>query len=115
MVELIISHIVSDPSIRRGRPYIKGTGITVQNIVEDVAAGLTVDYLTEQFDLTLGQVHAALSYYYDHQAVIDQTIAEDKVSRERLQESDEYRASQERIQQIKACLEVIRGASPNPE
>jgi uncharacterized protein (DUF433 family) len=115
MVELVISHIVSDPAIRRGRPHIKGAGITVQNVVEDVAAGLTVEYITEQFDLTLGQVYAALSYYYDHQVEIDQAIAEDKASRERLQESDEYKASQEHTRQIKARLDAIKGTSPKSQ
>src|SRR5260221_13973001 len=84
MVQLIIDHIVSDPEHRRGKPRIKGTGITVQNIVEDVAAGLSLDYITEQFDVTLGQVYAALSYYYDHKGEIDSAIAEDKSALEAL-------------------------------
>src|SRR4051812_3724550 len=113
MVELIISHIVSDPAIRRGRPYIKGTGITVQNVVEDLTSGLTIDYITEQFDLTLGQVHAALSYYYDHQAEIDRAITEDQVNIKRLQNSDEYKASQERALKIRARLDAIQKSAPN--
>ncbi len=104
MVQLIIDHIVSDPEHRRGKPRIKGTGITVQNIVEDIAAGLSPEYITEQFDVTLGQVYAALSYYYDHKGDIDHAIAEDRAALEALRESDEYKASQKHKAQIKAKL-----------
>lgn len=31
--------------------------------------------VAESFHLTLGQVYAALSYYYDHKAVVDASIA----------------------------------------
>lgn len=30
-----------------------------------------------EYDLPLGAVHAALAYYYDHRAEIDESIAED--------------------------------------
>ena len=106
MVQLIIDHIVSDLEHRQGKPRIKGTGITVQNIVEDVAAGLSLDYITEQFDVTLGQVYAALSYYYDHKDEIDHAIAEDKSALEVLLASNEYKDSQERTAQIKAKLDT---------
>jgi uncharacterized protein (DUF433 family) len=108
MVQLTIDHIVSDPEHRRGKPYIKGTGITVQNVVEDIASGLSIEYIAEQFDLTLGQVHAALSYYYDHQDEIDRAIADDKSALQALLASDEYKASQERTKQIKTRLENRR-------
>jgi uncharacterized protein (DUF433 family) len=106
MVQLLIDHIVSDPEHRRGKPRIKGTGITVQNIVEDVAAGLSPEYITEQFDVTLGQVYAALSYYYDHKGEIDRAIADDEAARAVLLESDEYKTSQEHRAQIKAKLDA---------
>lgn len=34
--------------------------------------------------LTLAQVHAAISYYYDHQADIDRSIREDRAFAEQL-------------------------------
>ncbi len=111
MVQLLIDHIVSDPEHRRGKPRIKGTGITVQNVVEDIAAGLSPEYITEQFDVTLGQVYAALSYYYDHKDDIDRAIVEDKAALEALRESDEYRTSQKRTAQIKTKLDVQRRKS----
>jgi uncharacterized protein (DUF433 family) len=79
MVTLAIEHIVSDPKVRGGRPHIAGTGITVHNLAEDHARGMSVEQMVQAFDLTPGQVHAALSYYFDHQAQIDQEIASDRV------------------------------------
>lgn len=109
MVQLQIDHIVSDPEMRRGKPHIKGTGITVQNVVEDLANGHPVTYLVEQFDLTLGQIYAALSYYYDHQAEIDAAIESDRVALQALIESPEYQTSQQRIAEIRAKLDSLKG------
>src|SRR5438093_5195473 len=81
MITLAIEHIVSDPGKRGGKPYIAGKGITVQHIGALHNLGWTVPDLTEEFELTAGQVYAALSYYADHQEEIDRAIrdAEDKV------------------------------------
>ena len=81
MITLAIEHIVSDPGKRGGKPYIAGKGITVQHIAALHNLGWTVPDLTEEFELTAGQVYAALSYYADHQEEIDRAIrdAEDKV------------------------------------
>jgi len=81
MITLAIEHIVSDPGKRGGKPYIAGKGITVQHIAALHNLGWTVQDLTEEFELTAGQVYAALSYYADHQEEIDRAIrdAEDKV------------------------------------
>ena len=81
MITLAIEHIVSDPGKRGGKPYIAGKGIAVQHIAALHNLGWTVLDLTEEFELTAGQVYAALSYYADHQEEIDRAIrdAEDKV------------------------------------
>jgi uncharacterized protein (DUF433 family) len=73
---LNISEIVSDPKIRSGRPVIAGTGLTVMNIVLTHTTGdmLTVEEIAQQFDLSLGQVHAALAYYHLHQAELDEAL-----------------------------------------
>ena len=74
MITLAIKHIVCDPSKRGGKPYIVGTGMTVQYIAALHNCGWTVQELTEEFELTAGQVYAALSYYADHKDEIDQAI-----------------------------------------
>jgi len=81
MITLAIEHIVSDPGKRGGKPYIAGKGITVQHIAALHNLGWTVPDLAAEFELTAGQVYAALSYYADHQEEIDRAIrdAEDKV------------------------------------
>jgi uncharacterized protein (DUF433 family) len=70
---LSISEIVSDPKIRSGRPVIAGTGLKVSDIAAWHLYGdkLTPEQIASHFRLNLGQVHAALSYYYLHQSEID--------------------------------------------
>ena len=73
---LAIEHIVSDPTEDGGKPRIAGTGLTVQYIAELHNLDWSVQDLVENFDLTPGQVYAALSYYSDHRAEIDRAISE---------------------------------------
>jgi uncharacterized protein (DUF433 family) len=79
MVTLTIAHIVSDPAKHGGKPYIAGKGITVQHIAALSNLGWTVQDLTEEFELTAGQVYAALSYYADHKEEMDQAIRDTMV------------------------------------
>lgn len=67
MATLVIEHIKSDD---RGRPYIAGTRIHVHDVALWHEGGWSVEKMVEQFDLTPGQAHAALSYYYDHKEEI---------------------------------------------
>ncbi len=76
---LPITHIVRTPSICGGVPRINETRITVDWIVGQMLyAGRTVEHMVEDYahvPLTPAQVHAALAYYYDHRAEIDDLIA----------------------------------------
>jgi len=108
MVDLVINHIVRDAAVRQGKPYIKGKGVTVQNIVEDTRTGMTAEQIAAQFDLTLGQIYAALSYYYDHQTEINEAIEADQKFRDTLMQSDEYRIAQTKIERIKARMAEIK-------
>ena len=58
-------------------PVLTGTRIKVVEIVLDhLAHGSDADEIQRQFpSLTLGHIHSALAYYYDHQAEVDQDIA----------------------------------------
>ncbi len=73
---MTIEHIATDPEKRGGRPYIKGTGVTVHDIAGDYNGGMSAERIAEAFDLTLRQVYAALSYYADHREQIDHEIRE---------------------------------------
>ena len=55
--------IQSDPSIMMGKPVIAGTRITVELILEQLAAGETVEQLLEAHPrLTKEGIQAALCY-----------------------------------------------------
>ncbi|MGA9350183.1 MAG: DUF433 domain-containing protein [Anaerolineae bacterium] len=73
-------HIVRIEGVHSGRPTIRGTGVSVQTIVEQMQLGRTLQQIVEDFDgvLTLAQVYDALSYYYEHEKEIEQYIAENR-------------------------------------
>jgi uncharacterized protein (DUF433 family) len=55
--------IVSDPKIMLGKPVVSGTRITVESILERLAAGETVEQMLEAHPrLTREGVQAALAY-----------------------------------------------------
>lgn len=55
--------IQSDPSIMMGKPVIAGTRITVELILEKLAAGETVEQILEAHpQLTRGAIQAALAF-----------------------------------------------------
>jgi uncharacterized protein (DUF433 family) len=73
-------HISVHPQVMSGRPCIAGTRVRVMDVVAARKAGVSDDELTHFFSsrsLSLGEIHAALSYYYDHQEEIEAALAED--------------------------------------
>jgi len=64
----------------QNRAYIAGTRVRVQDIYALAEIqGLTPDQIVEQLPhLTLGQVHAALAYYFDHREQILREVREDE-------------------------------------
>lgn len=80
----VITHIVEDD---QGRACIAGTSFRVDELaIEHVAYGWTAEeiYLQHYRRLTPAQIHAALAYYYDHQAEFDEQIRRDDEALERL-------------------------------
>jgi uncharacterized protein (DUF433 family) len=73
-------HITRTPGVCGGRPRLAGHRIRVQDVaVWYSRQGLTPHAIVERYpQLSLAQVHAALSYYYDHQGDIDRDIDEDE-------------------------------------
>ena len=56
-------HIAVDASVMLGKPVISGTRVTVQSVVERVAAGETVSHIVESHPaLTEESVRFALRY-----------------------------------------------------
>ncbi|MCU0494747.1 MAG: DUF433 domain-containing protein [Chloroflexaceae bacterium] len=74
----VYNHIVSTPDVFDGKPRLAGRRISVQNIaVWHERMGLSVDEIATTYDLTLGEVYAALAYYHDHRLEVDATIQAD--------------------------------------
>lgn len=60
--------IVRDPEHSNAAPTIEGTGIRVKDVASAYEhSGYAPDEITQLYpDLSLGDVHRALAYYYDH-------------------------------------------------
>ncbi|HEY9232824.1 MAG TPA: DUF433 domain-containing protein [Blastocatellia bacterium] len=67
------SHIYLD---EEGRAWIDDTNTKVIEVVLDkLAYGWSAEEIHEQYPyMSLAQIHAALAYYYDHQAEMDAEI-----------------------------------------
>jgi uncharacterized protein (DUF433 family) len=59
-----VERITVDPKIHFGKPVIKGTRVTVQNVLELVNEGLTFDQIIRDYypDLKKDDIHACLQY-----------------------------------------------------
>ena len=70
-----INLIYRDPKVRGGRPCIVGTGLRVTDIVMQQKHGEgDPEQIAARFDISLGQVYAALAYYHEHKSEIDVDI-----------------------------------------
>lgn len=80
MTQSVATHIELRPN-RDGQPraFIEGTRVRVQDIYVDAEIhGHTPEEIVENLPhLTLGQVHAALSYLHDHRGEIIREMRED--------------------------------------
>jgi len=72
-------HIEITPEIRGGKPRIAGTRITVAEIaMMYLRMGQSLELIAGKYNLSLASVHAAIAYYYDRQAEIEQQMQEDE-------------------------------------
>ncbi len=83
-----INLIAINPTVRRARPHIVGTTVIVADVaIARVYHQQDADGIAGWYGLTLPQVYAALSYYYDHKAEIDGQIR-DQIQRAEALERD---------------------------
>ena len=83
----LIGHIEITKDVAGGKPRIAGHRITVQNIVIwHEMLGRSADEIAAEYDLTLADVYAALSYYYDNRLEIDKSIQDGEAFLETLRE-----------------------------
>lgn len=86
LVQTRYEHVVLDQT---DVPIIAGTTMKVVELVlAHLAYGWSPEELHFQFPhLTLGQIHSALAYYWDHQTELDQDIKHRLASVDQLQKS----------------------------
>ncbi|WP_437756139.1 DUF433 domain-containing protein [Sorangium sp. So ce1389] len=61
-----MDRITSDPEVMLGKPVIRGTRITVEHILEELAGGMTFDdLLAAHPQLTREDLSAAISFAVD--------------------------------------------------
>jgi uncharacterized protein (DUF433 family) len=88
-------HIELTSDARGGKPRIRGRRISVQDIaIWHERLGKSPDEIASEYDLTLGDVHAALAYYFDHREEIDARMAEDRAFADALRAQIPSRRSQ---------------------
>jgi uncharacterized protein (DUF433 family) len=54
--------VVVDKNIRHGKPIIKGTRITVEEILGALAGGMTYEEITDEYGVDRGGIQAAVMY-----------------------------------------------------
>ena len=61
-MEELLDRITIDPRVMAGKPVIRGTRITVDLILELLAAGMKPEEIAEDYKITIEDVRAALLY-----------------------------------------------------
>jgi uncharacterized protein (DUF433 family) len=80
-MELVLEkHIESNEGVRGGKPCLKGTRISVSDVVIwHLRMGQSLEEIAAHRDLSLAGLYAAIAYYYDHKAEIDDKIEEERI------------------------------------
>ena len=96
-------HIERD---ERGVTWVRGANVKVIEIVrEHLAYGWGADELHEQHPaLSLGQIHAALAYFYDHQEEFNEQVKALDAERARLRSLTGESTLQRRLRSIDSKL-----------
>ncbi|MCA0456643.1 MAG: DUF433 domain-containing protein [Chloroflexi bacterium] len=83
------AHITRTPGVRGGKPCIAGHGITVQNVyIWHEHLGMSADEIASAYSLTLAQIHAALTYAFEHLDEIRADILESERTAETIKQQN---------------------------
>ena len=83
------AHITLTPDVRGGKPCIAGHGIKVQNVyIWHEHLGMSADEIASAYSLTLVQVHAALTYAFEHLDEIRADILESERTAEAIKQQN---------------------------
>ena len=84
--KITYAHIVKEPGYCDGKAAIDNTRVRVNNVVFLHKEGKTPqEIIIEYPDLSLAQIHAALTYYYDRKEEIEAELAADEGWEERFE------------------------------
>lgn len=73
---VITEHIEITPGVLGGKPRIAGHRIAVAQIAQMyLKMGESIEDIARDYNLSPASVHAAMVYYYDHRAEIDDRTA----------------------------------------
>jgi uncharacterized protein (DUF433 family) len=85
---ILDQHIETNQGVRGGKPCIVGTRIAVSDVVlMHLRQGQSLEQIAGRYNLALAAVHAAMTYYYDHQAEVDRAVREEDAEIQRLQDA----------------------------
>ena len=99
-IETRYEHIVLD---ERGVPLIAGTTMKVVELVTSQQAyGWSPEELAFQYPyLSMGQIHSALAYYWDHQEELDEDMARREADVDELQRKAPPHPLVDRLKRLK--------------
>lgn len=66
-----INYIVSTPSVLSGQPRLANRRVAVIHIASASQGGWGAERIASELNLSLAEVHAALSYYHDHKDEVE--------------------------------------------
>lgn len=73
--EAVVLHIERTPDVLGGKPRVAGRRVAVEHIVVwHEWMGQSADEIANEYDLSLAEIYAALTYYYDHREEIDESL-----------------------------------------
>lgn len=86
MMPVSTEHIAKTPGVCGGKACIAGHSIRVMDIVRmHERGGRSPDQITDEFpSITLGDVHAALAYYFDHRDEIEAEFRKEREVTDRM-------------------------------
>ncbi len=84
-IRTLDQHIEITPGVAGGKPRIAGRRITVQDIVIwHERMGKSADEIANEHELAISDIYAALAYYFDHRAELDEAMRESEAFVEEL-------------------------------
>lgn len=80
-------------------PVIAGTSVKViELVIEKIAYGWSAEELHFQHpDLSMGQIHAALAYYWDHADELDADIAQRRQTAQQISQTASHSPLRQRL------------------